>query len=142
MNDNILFFAVDGTFDVSEEYLTRNSQGRHVVNLDNLIVNRGYNKVIDFINESKSKIFLTSIPCFLRNEMFWDNEANVANDSNIYFLIDADYRSLTRPIRCVYLTDKEIRKSHNIESMYINGAFDDELNKIKNKKEEIVWKIK
>lgn len=62
-------------------------------------------------------IILTNSLVALDHQYGWNEKEN---HTDIYFYVE----SMHDFVRCDKLTDREIRKVHNIREMFMNGAFD------------------
>lgn len=76
-------------------------------------------KTLDLYKEvlSKDATILTNSIVALDHRYGWDEKEN---HTDIYFYVESKHDF----VRCDELTEKEIRKEHNIMKMFMNGAFD------------------
>ena len=80
-------------------------------------------KLANFKDVKYDVYWVSTIPTILNlyndnNEPYWWNEKE--SKWEIYFIEDDKLKDIQE------YTDKEIRKAHNIEKMYLVGVFDDE----------------
>lgn len=118
MNNTLLFYPYGK--DGIENYIEI-KKGYSIIDLDSQVNIFGYEYAVDYIMKAEKTIFHTTIPCFLDNKLFWNDKDKCAE----IFFISYDNSTL-KVIKLKDMTDKEIRYSHNIENMFINGAFDKE----------------
>lgn len=69
-------------------------------------------------------ILLTNSLVTLDHKYGWNNEEN---HTDIYFYVESKHDF----VRCDELTEREVRRGHNIMKMFMNGAFDLEQNDAK-----------
>ena len=82
----------------------------------------GYTDNIKELNTYREKfgedaIILTNSLVALDHRYGWNKKEN---HTDIYFYVESKHDF----VRCDKLTEKEIRKEHNIMKMFMNGAFD------------------
>lgn len=69
------------------------------------------------MNTFDDVIFVTNMTYFLDNSIVWNQEVKMPM---VWILIDGEWKHICS------LTTKELRNGHNLEKMYISGAFTDE----------------
>lgn len=96
----------------------------HPANFSNYNLNAsgGYTNNIKELNAyrdafGEDTIILTNSIVALDHRYGWNEKEN---HTDIYFYVESKHDF----VRCDELTEKEIRKEHNIMKMFINGVFD------------------
>lgn len=93
-----------------------------IIDVDKQMFKYGYNNALEIIRKIECKWFITTCPTVLsatdeHNNHLWWNEKKQTWD--IYFVENGKLKRIQE------FTDKELRKAHNIEKMYLNGVLDD-----------------